>query len=715
MDDSLKRSREMAARRAKVRRLVKKFNSNAYLVEQSSSEIPPLLDNLPRGEGSSTNVHASYNIESLLESHDSSNVNVDVVNFSGESVCERSDAFSVEEEPSSSRVNAESDDDMIETVWYDESESEEEFGKSDELERELVKLVVEENLTEKSTNRLLGILRKFGHPNLPKTRKTLVHTPTSKTVLRPVGSGDYCHFGIENFFIQFPENSFLKNLPRVEIDINIDGIKIFENNKSLWPILGAISGQKEISPFIIGAYYGEGHPTDRDAFLKDFVSEVNHLIQFGVHVTRDKLLKPFGIRFFCCDTPARALICGITGHMSKKSGCSRCINALTQINGKNYYSVVTSFPRTDSSFRGREHQDHHKEPIMQIKGIEKISNLDMINQVVIDPMHAVDLGVTRRLLNIVFFSSTEYLRLSPRGRIEIDEYYTTLSPFIPVEFNRKPRQLSDMAHWKATEYRLFNLYTGMLVFDQYLPSALNDHFLLFYCSLRLMSLPNISPDNLSIAKDLMKRFVEEFPNMYGHKNVVYNIHMMLHLHECVEIYGSLDIFSAYKFENFMQQIKRIIRKKHQVLAQLHHRMEEISAFNISTHSETSEFSGRFNLNFPDFNCSLAYRTCHFSKFQISSNQRDGCCLISVDDTEFVVSVIGFGEYNGVRGMFGRKYLDVTPLFINPINSYLVGISKVSKLDVNAEFFPINLKIRKCMRLPYKNNSFIIIRMLHECD
>lgn len=35
-------------------------------------------------------------------------------------------------------------------------------------------------------------------------------------------------------------------------------------------------------------------------------------------------------------------------------------------------------------------------------------------------------------------------------------------------------------------------------------------------------------------------------------SVVHNVHMLLHLHEYVRLYGSLDILSAYKYENFMQ-------------------------------------------------------------------------------------------------------------------------------------------------------------------
>lgn len=67
-------------------------------------------------------------------------------------------------------------------------------------------------------------------------------------------------------------------------------------------------------------------------------------------------------------------------------------------------------------------------------------------------MHAVCLGVMRKLLNSWICGKLS-VRLAAR-RVEIlSEKIISLKQCIPVEINRKPRSLSELARWKATEFR----------------------------------------------------------------------------------------------------------------------------------------------------------------------------------------------------------------------------------------------------------------------
>ena len=62
---------------------------------------------------------------------------------------------------------------------------------------------------------------------------------------------------------------------------------------------------------------------------------------------------------------------------------------------------------------------------------------------------------------------------------------------------------------------------------------------------------------------------------YGDTFVVYNVHALLHLHEDAEHFNCpLNQVSAFKFENFMRQLKRMIRNGRILVVQTAKRISE---------------------------------------------------------------------------------------------------------------------------------------------
>lgn len=50
--------------------------------------------------------------------------------------------------------------------------------------------------------------------------------------------------------------------------------------------------------------------------------------------------------------------------------------------------------------------------------------------------------------------------------------------------------------------------------------------------------------------------------------ISHNVHSLIHLVQDVERFGSLDNFSAFKYENYMQTLKKYIRKAERPLQQV---------------------------------------------------------------------------------------------------------------------------------------------------
>lgn len=65
---------------------------------------------------------------------------------------------------------------------------------------------------------------------------------------------------------------------------------------------------------------------------------------------------------------------------------------------------------------------------------------------------------------------------------------------------------------------------------------------------------NYVPFN-TYANSLLLYFVSNYGSIYGEEYVSHNVHNLLHLSNDVQSFGSLDNFSCFKYENYMQKVK----------------------------------------------------------------------------------------------------------------------------------------------------------------
>jgi len=190
--------------------------------------------------------------------------------------------------------------------------------------------------------------------------------------------------------------------------------------------------------------------------MDPFITEIK-----GISV-ENKVFK-FKISQIVYDAPAKAFLLNVKGH-NAYHGCNSCIVEGTFINNRMAYLDMKASLRSDQSFCCKQDEYYHKDS----SPLEELL-IDISTTVVLEYLHNVCLGVTKRLLTF-WTKGKKQVRLLNID--EISEELINLKPFMPSEFTRLPRSLEEVELWKGTEFRTFLLYTGPIVLKGRLRNSL---------------------------------------------------------------------------------------------------------------------------------------------------------------------------------------------------------------------------------------------------
>ena len=415
----------------------------------------------------------------------------------------------------------------------------------------------------------------------------------------------------------------------IELGLNVDGIPIYKSkHNSVWPIQCAIENVNVAKdPFIVGMFYGKGKPCDTE-FLKDFVEELKVLKDCGING------KAVLLKNVICDAPARALLKGTTQY-NGRYGCDFC-NVKGQFDGRMTF-LYKGNDRTDSSFREKLNLEHHKSDSIFLS-----LDLDMIRQFPPEPMHCIDLGVTKRLL-VLWKEGPVPLKLSSNMINLISNYNECFKQNFPSNFNRKPRRLDELHMWKATEYRTFLMYTGPIILRYILPKEQYIHFLTLAVAVRIMYNQYLISHHKRYCEELLSYFIDKSQELYTQKFVTYNVHLLHHVADAALQYGSLENCSAYKFENNLSKVKNLVLGTGNPLVEIGNRLREKEHFGATFQKKTPSQSIEKN----------SFHQLANGKFVMvhENNKTTGKVLCEV-------------------------YRTTEPFFIEPWDSRFVGIHKV---------------------------------------
>ena len=92
--------------------------------------------------------------------------------------------------------------------------------------------------------------------------------------------------------------------------------------------------------------------------------------------------------------------------------------------------------------------------------------------------------------------------------------------------------------------------------------------------------PHLCNSLAGYAKELLHKFLKVFCTLYP-SSIVYNLHSLSHLLDDVLRYGSLDNFSCFGFESYLNRLKALVRGTKNPLKQAARRLLEKQENNFS--------------------------------------------------------------------------------------------------------------------------------------
>ena len=109
---------------------------------------------------------------------------------------------------------------------------------------------------------------------------------------------------------------------------------------------------------------------------------------------------------------------------------------------------------------------------------------------------------------------------------KLDSALSKVRPQVPHDFQRKPRSVAELDRWKATEFRMFLIYTGPIVLKDVLRRELYDHFLLLSVGIQILLSNN--EENFYHSEYLLFEFVKQLPILYDKSFAADNVHCLTH-------------------------------------------------------------------------------------------------------------------------------------------------------------------------------------------
>lgn len=235
--------------------------------------------------------------------------------------------------------------------------------------------------------------------------------------------------------------------------------------------------------------------------------------------------------------------------------------------------------------------------------------------------------------------------------------------------------------------------------------------MLLHVAISILACPKLFVVYNDFAKTLLVSFVEHFGQLYGRVNLVYNVHGLTHLSDDVKEHGHCLDISGFPFENYLGQIKKMIRSPQFPVAQVVRRMSELenAACNPDKPNETKLRKPHSEGPLPsDITCPvMQYKEASLPDFCVKVFTGDNCICYN----RRVGIVRNIIVVDGALYLVYNEVTHSSNFFDYPINSCELGVFLLTDLSQELKCIKTDETVTKYVLLPFRN-TFVGIPFIH---
>lgn len=350
--------------------------------------------------------------------------------------------------------------------------------------------------------------------------------------------------------------------------------------------------------------------------------------------------------------------------------------------------------------------------------------IDMVADVPLDPMHLLDLGVMRKLLQ-AWIKGERCERKYKLSVPKVDAINKRLlmcktGLTVRTDFGRQVRGIKELAYWKATEFRTFRMHLGPIVLRNILSDQEYSNFLNFHVATRILSIKELcqNPEINDFCKSLLVRFVKTLIRTFGTQFISYNVHGLIHLPDDALRFGPIEKFPAYPFENYNGILKNLVRKGNKPLEQIVKRVIEMQ-LNQEAPTDVETFPSTLHplVHYEHFDGPLPqdlfgrqYKQVEFRNWTFMCKTPNNIAILC-DGTPIIIH--NFVVSDSKTYVIGQAFVNTSPLFNSPIDSREIGTFKVNRLSGENQAWQMDAIKCKGIKLPLSSDGAYVISSLNE--
>ncbi|XP_077996898.1 uncharacterized protein LOC144450190 isoform X2 [Glandiceps talaboti] len=262
-----------------------------------------------------------------------------------------------------------------------------------------------------------------------------------------------------------------------------------------------------------------------------------------------------------CDIPACRKCGGFLGHGAKR-GCSKCLRIFERTDGFGSKADYSGF--NPEEWEPRSNEDHkrfaeiakkaktkterdkvEKQYGARFSSLFRLPYYDAIRFCLVDPMHNLLLGTAKHVLKVwkkkSIITDEDFEKIQKR----VDDLK------VPSDIGRIPSKIgSGFASFTADQWKNWTCVYSLFALDSIVTGEHLDCWKAFVHACRIICNRTISKKMVHTAHTYLRLFCKKFEKLYGPESCTPNLHLHMHLKDCLLDYGPVYSFWLFSCERY---------------------------------------------------------------------------------------------------------------------------------------------------------------------